>query len=192
MKKVLMVVLLLTFIAFTLISGTLAYYTISIDNLASGSIVAKNFVFVEDGEDSFGDNVKIAPGESVTWQFSVTNYDENTKRISETDMDLEFTLVLSGADGKQKIIPLQLTVTDGNDNPVIVRDLEGNQLDPITGNVTQAIFTDTLPLSTEKQTKTYNIKIDWPFNGQNDTQYAGAGGTYLKVIATAKQAEPQS
>ncbi len=46
MKKTLTIMLLVLAISTSLIAGTLSMYTVSIDSLAQGSVMAKEFVFV--------------------------------------------------------------------------------------------------------------------------------------------------
>ena len=85
MKKALLGFALVLLLTTSVIAGTLAMYTTSIDNLAEGSVVAKEFILTEGGTDTFTKNVKIAPNETVNWQFSVMNY--NGSIISETAMN---------------------------------------------------------------------------------------------------------
>ena len=73
-------------------------YTVSIDSLAQGSVMAKEFVFVGQGTDSFGQGVKITPTEKVQWQFSVKNY-ENTI-VTETDLYYRLTFHVGAMAGQ--------------------------------------------------------------------------------------------
>ena len=98
------------FVATSIISGTLANYSITINNLAKGSSIAKEFIFLEDGADTFKTDVKIAPNESVTWQFAVKNFED--KMISETEMNLKFAVDVLATEKKQAIEPLIVTVSD--------------------------------------------------------------------------------
>ena len=91
-------------------------YTTRIDDLAEGSVVAKEFILVEGGVDTFVQNVKVAPGETNTWQFSVRNFDGAL--VSETAMDLAFKVDVKAAEGKEAIAPLTVTVT--NDEGAVV------------------------------------------------------------------------
>ena len=58
MKKVILIAFLILSISCSLLAGTFAKYVVSIDDVASGSVVGKNFIFLEDGEDTFEHNVK--------------------------------------------------------------------------------------------------------------------------------------
>ena len=98
MKKTLSIIALVLAITVSLIAGTMSYYYTEINDLAEGSVVAKEFILLEEGEDSFKKDVKIAPGEEIEWTFAVKNYDG--PKISETAMDLVFTINLAATDGK--------------------------------------------------------------------------------------------
>jgi len=177
MKRTLIIVALVLVISTSIIAGTLAMYTITIDDLAEGSVVAKEFV-LEAGETvGFSDNVKIAPGETEEWQFSVKNYkgEGEDAVVSETAMDLEFEITLTNAEGKTAIAPLEVTVKDEEDDELI---LNNNK------------FTDEFPLDNEGQEKTYTVSVEWPWetNGVDDIDYAGAEhGTAIKVSVTGVQ-----
>ncbi len=175
MKKILTGFALVLLLTTSIVAGTLAMYTTKIDNLAEGSVVAKEFILTEGGTDTFTKNVKIAPGETVNWQFSVKNF--NGSVISETAMDLNFDLDVGAADGKTAIAPLTITVKDSNGNTV--------------GTVTQSgkiKFSDVFALAASGQEKTYTVSVNWPGNGANDINYAGAGyGTAVKVSVTGTQ-----
>jgi len=74
MKKTLITLALVLLLATSVIAGTLAMYTTSIDNLSEGSVVAKEFILTKGGTDTFAQNVKLSPGESEEWKFSIKNY----------------------------------------------------------------------------------------------------------------------
>jgi hypothetical protein len=176
MKKRLTIFSLVLVIAISVVAGTLAMYTTTIDALASGSVVAKEFVLTEAGSDTFAQNVKISPAETVTWQFGVQNY--NGAIVSETAMDLTFAIDVTAATGKAAIAPLVVTVKDASNNIV------GTQTG--TGEIS---FTDSFPLSGTGQSKTYTVQINWPSNNAVDINYAGSGfGTALAVTVTGTQA----
>lgn len=175
MKKTLAIFSLVLVIAVSVIAGTLAMYTTTIDNLASGSVVAKEFVLLEDGTDTFAQNVKIAPAETKTWTFSVKNY--NGSVVSETAMKLDVSVDISAAAGKSAIDPLIATVT--NENGTVVGTKTG------TGTIS---FTDHFALADAGQSHTYTVTVNWPSNDSVDYNYAGSGfGTALNVRVTGTQ-----
>jgi hypothetical protein len=171
MKKVLWSAALVLAIAVSVISGTMALYTTSIDNVASGSAVAKEFTLLENGTDTFVKNVKIAPTETVTWSFSVKNFSGSV--VSETAMGLAFTLNISAPDGQTAIAPLVVTVKDETGKVV------GTQ----TGTGTIA-FNDDFALKTDGQTHTYSVSINWPSSSQ-DAAYTNANGKYGTAISVS-------
>ena len=106
MKKTLVLLSLVLAIALSVLSGTLAVYTTTIA-LAVGNVVAKEFILLENGYDTFEENVKIAPKEKVEWTFSVKNYKGNI--VSETAMDLDFTVNIAASTGRSNS-PLIVTI----------------------------------------------------------------------------------
>lgn len=178
MKKVLIIAALVLIVSTSIIAGTLAMYTTTIDDLASGSVVAKEFVLLESGSDTFTENVKIAPSETVEWQFSVRNY--NGSVVSETDMALDFEISVAAASGKSMINPLVVTVRDEEDT--VVGTHTGS------GTIT---FSDTFELNTVGQEKTYTVFVEWPSNDAVDITYAGSNyGAAVTVSVTGTQVQP--
>ncbi len=175
MKKVLVIIALVMVLTTSIIAGTLAMYTTSIDNIATGSVVAKEFVLLENGADTFTQNVKIAPTETKDWQFSVKNYDGAV--VSETAMALGFNVQVKAADGKTMIAPLVVTVKDQN----------GNVVGTVTGSGTIA-YNSEFALSPSGQQKTYTVSVNWPSNDAVDLNYAGANyGAAVTVSVTGTQ-----
>lgn len=182
MKRALIVVALVLVISVSLVAGTLAMYVIDIDDLAEGSVVAKEFILKPGATNTFAENVKIAPGETVDWTFSVKNHDEGI--VSETAMDLYFAIDLDDAGEKDAIEPLVVTVKDENEDDITLAQDSGSGV---------WTFTDEFALSETGQEKTYTVSIAWPWEttGVDDIDYAGAGfGTVVKVSVTGTQATP--
>ena len=186
MKKTLSIIALVLAITVSLIAGTMSYYYTEINDLAEGSVVAKEFILLEEGEDSFKKDVKIAPGEEIEWTFAVKNYDG--PKISETAMDLVFTINLAATDDKDAIAPLQVCVGD-----------KGLTDQAVTGSGTIE-FKDAFQLQTGKgQTKTFKVTVSWPWETLeadgtiNDADYAGADyGSTITVSVTGKQVKSDS
>ncbi|MDQ7095404.1 cellulose binding domain-containing protein [Desulfosporosinus sp. PR] len=175
MKKAVFVLALVLVMLSSLVAGTLAMYTVSIDNVAEGSVVAKEFVFVGEGTDSFQQGLKIAPSETTQWQFKVKNYENNT--VSETDMYYKLTFNVQALAGKKAIDPLQVTV----------KDAQGNVLNSVTGVGTFDVL-GSFPLAVNGQEQDYFVQIYWPDNGSSDANYAGGNyGTMINVNAVASQ-----
>ena len=175
MKKTLVLLSLVLAIALSVLSGTLAVYTTTIANLADGNVVAKEFILLENGSDTFKENVKIAPTETVEWTFSVKNYDGNI--VSETAMDLAFTVDIAASTGKEAIAPLIVTIKKGN--TVVGTNKTGTD---------SIIFADEFALNEVGQAHTYTVIIDWPSDDTIDINYAGSGfGTTISVSVTGTQ-----
>lgn len=173
MKKTLVLLSLVLAIALSVLSGTLAVYTTTIADLADGNVVAKEFILLKNGNDTFEEDVKIAPTEKVEWTFSVKNYDGNI--VSETAMDLTFTVKIAASTGKEAIAPLIVTIKKGD---TVVGAKTG------TGSIT---FADEFALNEEGQAHTYTVIIYWP-SDDTDITYAGSGfGTAISVSVTGTQ-----
>lgn len=168
MKKTLTIVALILAITVSLIAGTMSYYSITIDKLADGSVVAKEFILLENGTDTFEKDVKIAPGETVTWEFSIKNFDGS--RISETAMALDIEVELEATEGKSKIEPLSVRIKE---KATPLEDAEGLSIlrindaaglrirDSISGSGTIK-YADHFNLGRIGQTKTYQVIVTWP------------------------------
>ncbi len=175
MKKILVTVAFILLLTTSIAAGTLAMYTTTIDDLAEGSVVAKEFILTEGGTDTFTKNVKIAPGETVDWQFSVKNYDGAV--VSETAMNLDFDVDVVAADGKAVIAPLTVTVKDSS----------GVVVGTATGSGT-IVFADEFNLAAAGQEKVYTVSANWTSNDAVDINYAGADyGTAVRVSVTGVQ-----
>jgi hypothetical protein len=175
MRKFVFSLILILTMAGSIVAGTLAMYTTSIDNLAEGSVVAKEFVFVGEGTDSFRQGVKIAPSETVRWQFKVKNYEDHV--ITETDLFYKLTFNVAASAGKSAIAPLTVTV----------KDLQGNVLNSVTG-VGAFDVLGSFPLSENGQERDYVVELHWPSNDSVDINYAGGDyGTTVNVDAAASQ-----
>ena len=175
MKKAIFLAFLVLSIALSLIAGTLAMYTTTLDDLADGSVVAKEFIFMEDGTDTFAHQVKIAPTETIVWEFAVRNYDGAF--ITETDLYYHLIFDVTAFPGKQAIDPLIVTVKDEN----------GVVLDTVTGTGTINIY-DAFMLSEVGQRAGYSVEFYWPSNDEIDINYAGESfSTAINVSATASQ-----
>ena len=175
MKKFMFLLTLVLIMVSSIVAGTLAMYTVSIDSLANGSVVAKEFVFVGEGTDTFQQGLKIAPSETIQWQFKVKNYQNQV--VSETDMYYKLTFNVQALSGKNAIEPLKVTVKDSN----------GNTLKSVTGVGTFDVL-GSFPLAVNGQEHDYSVEIYWPNDGSSDINYAGNRyGTMINVNAVASQ-----
>lgn len=175
MKRTALILILLLVMAGSLTAGTLAMYTTSIDSLAQGSVVAKEFIFTGDGHDSFAQGVKIAPEETVTWQFNVKNYSGHI--VTETDLYYKLNFHIQASAGKTAIEPMTVTV----------KDESGNTVGSATGVGVFSVLGQ-FPLSENGQEKTYTLELYWPSNDGINIDYAGNQfGTMVNINAIASQ-----
>ena len=175
MKKILIVSFLVLAIVASVLAGTLANYTISVDQLATGSVVGKEFIFLKDGADTFQQGIKIAPTEDVVWQFAVKNYNNNA--ITETDLYYKLTFDVHATSSKSAIDPLVIKVKDSNGN--VIKSVTGTGKMEVTG---------AFPHSAQGQKSTYTVDIYWPSNDAVDINYAGGNySTTIDVSAVASQ-----
>jgi hypothetical protein len=180
MKKTLVIIALVLILSTSVIAGTLAMYTTTIDDFASGSVVAKEFVLLEGGTDTFTTDVKIAPSETVEWDFSVQNY--NGAIVSETAMGLDFEIDVAAVTGKSMIDPLVVTVSDELGNPVC--DELGNPVGPLTGSGT-ITFNDEFLLNAVGQEKTYTVTVSWPETSAGIDDIDFAGSNYAAAVTVS-------
>lgn len=174
MKRVILLLFLSLIMVGSITAGTLASYTVTLDALAEGSVVAKEFIFLSEGTDTFQEGLKIAPGETARWQFKVKNYDKHV--VSETDMYYKLTFKVFASPGKAAIEPLTVTVKDD----------EGNILNKVTGVGTFDVLGSFL-LAQTGQERNFLVEIAWP-SGDKDMKYAGKNyGTSIMVDAQASQ-----
>jgi len=174
MRKIVLTASLVLIILASLLSGTLAIYTKSIDVDEPGSVIAKDFIFLTDGTETFQTNVKIAPTETVIFQFGVRNYDGAA--VTDTAMRYDLAIDVGAAPGKSAIGPLVARV----------KDAMGNIIDSLT-------FTGTLnirglfPISSEGQHHAYVIEFYWP-STVDDINFEGDSfSTQLNISGTAVQ-----
>lgn len=175
MKKIAYILTLVLIMLSSIVAGTLAMYTVSIDNLAGGSVVAKEFIFVGESADTFQQGLKIAPSETTQWQLKVKNYENNI--VSETDMYYKLTFHVQALTGKKAIAPLKVTVKDTN----------GNELKSVTGVGTFDVL-GSFSLAINGQEQDYLVEIYWPDDETSNVKYAGGNyGTMINVDAVASQ-----
>ena len=114
MKKSVRLLLLLLMLFTSLTCGTLAVYTSRID-LTPVTISAKRFVLgVNQGsQDEF--DLRIGPGDLVSYQFDVTNQNANGD-VSEVDMDLLIDADFSAIRASLPNVEIQLMLRTGSSN----------------------------------------------------------------------------
>lgn len=184
MKKTLTILLLVLAITTSLIAGTMAYYTVTLDNLVQGSVTAKDFLMLvkDDSEGPITEQLMladllIAPGETVEWDFTVQNH--GNQRFTETDLYYRLTFSVVEPNGKELILPLEVTVLKGENSEGTFNTNESQIVDGAFP------FTD---VNDNKQEQAFTVKVHWPHT-DNDSAYIGRGyGATIKVDAIAQQA----
>jgi len=176
MKKNIFVTLLVLTIFTSVVSGTLAIYQINLENFATdGDVIAKEFVITAEGTNNFSSEVLIAPTETVTKTFRITN--TQGEIITETDMEVVVTVKVESLGNGIK--PLQ------------VRVLKGGEEVETTGAIVDGIGTLTFSAEMAKNVATtldYTIEYYWP-STDNDIDFAGHSNgatTSVSVVATQK------
>lgn len=153
--KYLLYILLLTSV-FT--SATLAKYKDQASASATSMIaIFTPGIYTEDIliEESF------VPGESIGWDFFVTNFDKETGQKSETK--IEYSIAIEST----KNLPLEYTIT-----PKTVYEEDDNQTASSVEESHIAVG-GKLPLAlTEEMTHEYTLNISWPYE-KNDNAYGG-------------------
>ncbi len=174
MRKLILTTSLILLILVSFLTGTLAIYSKTIEIDTPASVIAKDFIFVADGTESFRSDVKIAPTETVTFQFGVRNYEGTA--VSDTAMRYELLINVGPSPGKTAIGPLIVRVKD--------------EWDHILNSVTCTgvlNVSNVFPISGVGQRHAYKIEFFWP-STTNDIDFEGdAFSTQINVTATATQ-----
>ena len=114
MKKLILTMSLVFIIFASFLTGTLAIYTKTVEITSPGNVIAKDFVFTVDGTETFQSNVKIAPTETVTFNFGVRNYDGAI--VTDTSMRYDLRINVGPVPGKTAIGPLIVRIKDAWDH----------------------------------------------------------------------------
>ena len=175
MKKTIALFALVLCILAGLVSGSLALYTKDIDNIGNGSVVAKKFVLTAAGSDGYVANAPIAPTETVTAAFTVSNFED--AYITEVDMDLEITVTVKAIDGKGAIPYVRAELYDW----------EGTKVGTIENGVGVINFkADKAFTAKDAETLTFELRFYWESH-DDDVEYQGPqyGNMYsVKVTGT--------
>lgn len=164
MKKTLLIVALVLAITTSIIAGTMAYYTITLDELVKGEVVAKEFILEGENTSTHEAKVKIAPGESQKWTFDIKNHKDGA--VTETDMD----------------VTIDVTTPNTNAPLTIKVELDGSE-------ITSGMKIDQLFEANIDATKTFTVTVEWPWETKdvNDTVFAGKDLGTLSVSVTGTQ-----
>ncbi len=134
MKKLLMIAGASVLLVSGLGAGVFAKYNSTLD-AQKAEVTAKSFYMGVAGDQAYEASVKLSPGESQTYAFSVVNY--NASIISEVDIDVTGTITIGNDVLAQNLVFSSTSFTD---------TLTKNSKDEATWNVTV-----TLPESVENE-----------------------------------------
>lgn len=98
MKKIIIIAALVLCIAVSIVSGTLATYTKTLEPIW-GEVAAKQF-YIGTTQTMFP-NIELAPTEEATWAFGVVNFQGDTS--TEVDMDMDIILTVGSPENNQPI-----------------------------------------------------------------------------------------
>lgn len=178
MKRLIITSLLILAIITSMLAGSLGYYSLSLD-LATGSVSAKEFIFLGEGTESFQTDALIAPSERLSWPFKVKNYDKSA--VTQTGLQYQLTITVTATKGKNPIEPLEVRILNS----------EGQVLGSLTG-IGDFTINASFPQQANGQFHDYILEVSWPEEGNNDIGYAGRDfGNTIKVSATATQTNPK-
>jgi len=144
MKKTLFVLVLVLTIVSSLVAGTLATYTKTLEPM-EGEVTAKQF-YIGATETAFAD-VKLAPSEETSWDFSVINYQGDV--ATEVDMDLNIVVNVDG-----DIDGLKVALYEGE-----------TKLGEVTKEGTFNVNIDKAFNKNVKEQRDFSVKVLWK-NGQ--------------------------
>jgi len=171
-RKILIGVLAL-FILATMVSGSLAIYQASINDI-DDSFAAAKFVIDSDTNGGFFENILIvAPGDTVKSNFVIKNYTGSD--ITETDMKLDVTVTLDS-----EITPLNMWLEDSNGNKL------GNGITGGEGTITYDSKTAVFTANVAKDV-TYTVVCKWPegTTSNGDIKFQGKSASFsIKVTGT--------
>lgn len=114
MKKTLFMCALGLTVATSMVAGTMAVYTHSDELIGTVETArAKHFYVGVNTDASANVNLKLAPGQSADWDFSMTNVDPTTNVTSETATDVKIA-ISGGTISNWNDFAIQLIAADGS------------------------------------------------------------------------------
>jgi len=181
-KKKLLLVLLTLAIVTSLSAGTLAIYSSSAPEMST-NVQAKRFLFNTSDTIVDGDNeIKLAPGESMTYKFTVTNASTNNGTTTAAEVTLDYTASINFAGAVNTMTGL---------TPTFSLKVNGVTADcNISGDAGVYTITGSLPANTATEDE-YTLVLEWNDDGTASTTQAGIGEAAavntLTVQVTAQQ-----
>jgi len=157
MKKSIITGALILAIATSMVAGTLATYTRTLDPI-TGDVSAKQF-YIGTNETYFP-NIKLAPSEKSEWTFNVVNFQANdTNAVTEVDTDMTISLNVAAKDGRQAIDGLNVSIYDANNTLLGTTIVKEGKM---SFDVEKAFLANT------KATQNFKLVADWKNNFAGD------------------------
>ncbi|MEG2002393.1 MAG: hypothetical protein RR107_04765 [Clostridia bacterium] len=173
-----MVGLLVCAILASVVTGTLAVYQASIDEM-TGDVVAKQFVIDANKTADYKTGLQIAPGEKLQFSMNVMNFKGGV--TTETAMEIAATFDFAATANKKNLAPLKVTIVKTGDNGIVRQEKTARAGEKITfsDNVKQSVAT----------TINYAVTIEWvTVDNATDTSFQGAAfGNDMNFTATGTQ-----
>ena len=149
MKKLLLTVALVLAVVTSLVAGTMAAYTQTLD-ATSGNITAKAFKLTDTMSTNYTQSLKIAPGGTYAYTVSIKN-------DGEVDATINMSATLTNATGKTAIQGLVVNSVTGLTNIVGTVAADGKSVTLTTvGNTTTGVLK-------AGQTATITFNLKWPY-----------------------------
>ena len=186
MKKHLLIAGLVLTIATSVISGTMAAYNTSVD-FESNEIVAKQFVMNVEKKEGFAtETTKLAPGESNSVNFTVSNFD--SAYLTETGMKV-FVKIETNLQNTNSKNPLIYNLYKGN---VLIASTATEFTEAMGTTVEDGVFVHEVDFSANtKRTDTYRLEAEWLVGDWNnkDIEYQNKNFGTAKITVSGFQAD---
>ena len=175
MKKKLLLVVLALAILTSLTAGTLAVYTRTVTE--TEQVQAKKFAFSAAGSIAGNRNaIKLAPTESMDYNFSIANFDEEGGAIAEVPLQYDVTIDFAAAAGSMP--GLEATLYNGTTE--------------IASSVNGVITYTTTSVADVSFDQDYTVTLTWIDDEASDEGHTTAGknkvtfaqGFTMTVVAT--------
>jgi hypothetical protein len=176
MKKFILTVALVLAVVTSLVAGTMAAYTQTLD-VTSGTITAKSFNLTDTMSTNYTQSLKIAPGGTYAYTVSIKN-------DGEVDATITMSASLAAATGKTAIQSLVVNNITGLTNITGVVAGDGKSVALTTvGNSTSGVLK-------AGQTATITFNLKWPYanvaaNNTKDNVDKGVASSVFKLSYNA-------
>lgn len=175
-RKYMIIGALMLAVATSLVAGSLAIYTKTL--AADGNMNTKSFDIRETTENSI--DIKLAPGETDTWDFVLTNIDENNN-VTEVDMGQVTTVNIPVAFTEKADVVVKLYATNAEG---VRTEIVGTQ------NGNSFIFTqDDFSKAGVSTTTSYQMEFEWADAAEDKTDIdleSTTGPVNVTIVGTQR------